>query len=102
MLARDIPAGYLLGSARSLERSADKDYLICHLSNRFVHGQRKCPQEADPLHANEKHLSSGFSHEYGYEYLYVAAYEKVQDRCSTASGSSPLMLEWTSKAKYCL
>lgn len=99
MLQQDI---HPLESAKNLERSADKDYLIWHLSSRFGHGQEKCPQEGDPLHANEKYLSSGFSHEYRYEYLYIAVHEKVQDRCSTASGSSPLMLEWTSKVKYCL
>lgn len=100
--ARDTPAGHLLESAKSLERSAAKDNLLWHLSSRFGHRQGKCPHKADPLHANEKHLSGGFSHEYRYEYLYVATLEKVQNRCTTASGCSPLVLEWTSKAEYCL
>lgn len=71
-------------------KSAAKDNLLWHLSYTCGRRQGRCPQEADPLHANEKHLSGSFSHEY--RYLYD---EEVQNRCSSGSGFSPLMLEWS-------
>lgn len=65
-LARYTPGGHMLESAKSLERSAAKENLLWHLNSRFGHRQGKCPQEADSFHANEKHLSGGFSNKYRY------------------------------------
>lgn len=64
-LAKDTPAGQLSESAKSLERNADKDNVLWHLSSTFGHGQRKSRQEADHLHRNEKHLSDGFAQSTG-------------------------------------